>query len=102
MKEIINSMTSIYQLLPIYPVLQVGDKSKRIAEAGNLPNIDPERAVSALEFHREIEAAVKANGHNAYATVPFVGVQQPTLQSAKLEDGKIFVSPPTAVNYAKS
>lgn len=92
MKEIINSMTSIYQLLPIYPVLQVGDKSKRIAEAGNLPNIDPERAVNALSFHREIEAAVKGNNHNAYATVPFVGVQQPTLQSAELEDGKIFVS----------
>ena len=92
MKEIINSMTSIYQLLPIYPVLQVGNESKRIAEAGNLPNIDPERAVNALAFHREIEAAIKANSHNAYATVPFVGVQQPTLQSAQLEDGKILVS----------
>ena len=91
MKEIINSMTSIYQLLPIYPVLQVGDESKRIAEA-ELQNIDRQRATKALSFHREIETAVKANNHNAYATVPFVGVQQPTLQSARLEDGKISVS----------
>ena len=91
MKEIINSMTSIYQLLPIYPVLQVGDESKRIAEA-ELQNIDHQRTTKALSFHREIEAAVKANNHNAYATVPFVGVQQPTFQSARLEDGKITVS----------
>ena len=91
MKEIINSMTSIYQLLPIYPVLQVGNESKRIAEV-ELQNIDHQRATKALSFHREIEAAVKANSHNAYATVPFVGVQQPTLQSARLADGKIFVS----------
>lgn len=92
MKEIINSFNSIYQLLPIYPVLQVGNESKRIAEVANLPNIDRERAVSALAFHREIKAGVEANSHNAYATVPFVGVQQPTFQSAELKDGKIVVS----------
>ena len=92
MKEIINSFNSVYQLLPIYPVLQVGTESKRIAEVANLPNIDRQRAESALAFHREIEAGVKANGRDAYATVPFVGVQQPTLQSARLEDGKITVS----------
>ena len=92
MREIIGSLTSIYQLLPIYPVLQVGEDSKRIAEVTNLPNIDRDRAKQALAFHREIEAGVKANNHNAYATVPFVGVQQPTLQSAQFAEGKISVS----------
>lgn len=92
MKEIINSLTSIYQLMPIYPILQVDGASQRIAEVANLPNIDRERASMALAFHREIEAAVKANNHDAYATVPFVGVQQPTLQSAELSEGKIIVS----------
>ena len=90
-KEIINSFTSIYQLLPIYPVLQVNGASKRVAEVANLPNIDQERANQALAFHREIEAAVKTHP-DSYATVPFVGVQQPTLQSAEFTEGKITVS----------
>ena len=92
LKEIVNSFNSIYQLLPIYPILQVENQSKRIAEVANLPNIDRQRAVNALAFHRKIEAAIKANSHDAYATVPFIGVQQPTWQSAKLEDEKIVVS----------
>ncbi len=92
MREMLHSLTSIYQLMPIYPMLQVGSESKRVAEVSNLPNIDRERASKALAFHREIEAGVDANNHDAYVTVPFVGVQQPTLQSAELQDGKIMVS----------
>lgn len=92
MKEIIDSMTSIYHLLPIYPILQVDGKSKRVSEVDSLPNINQEKAKQALAFHREIEAGVKANNHDDYATVPFVGVKQPTFQSAEFNDGKISVS----------
>jgi hypothetical protein len=78
-------------------VLQIGNESHRIAEVSNLPNIVQNKAKDALAFHREIETAVNSNRQNskyldAYATVPFVGVQQPTLQSAELKDGKIIVS----------
>ena len=90
-RGIIDSLTSIYQLLPIYPILQVGSESKRVAEVANLPNIDQARAENALAFHREIEAAVKTHP-DSYATVPIVGVQQPTLQSAEFKNGKIIVS----------
>jgi hypothetical protein len=95
--EVMRSLTSIYQLLPIYKMLQVGNESHRIAEVSNLPNIVQNKANDALAFHREIEEAVKSNRQNsrylnAYATVPFVGVQQPTLQSAELKNGKIIVS----------
>ena len=92
MRDVISSLTSIYQLLPIYPILQVDGESKRVAEVASLPNIDQETAEKALAFHREIEAGVTANNHNAYATVPFVGVQQPTFQFAELDNGKITVS----------
>ena len=92
MREILNSLTSIYQLLPIYSVLQVDGSSKRIAEVDGLPNIDRQRAEQALVFHREIEAAVKDRDRDTYATVPFVGVQQPTLQSAEFKQGKLIVS----------
>ncbi len=92
LREIINSLTSIYQLMPIYPILQVDNASQRISEVEGLPNIDRTRAEQALAFHREIEAAVKANNHDAYATVPFAGVQQPTFQSAEFKNGKVIVS----------
>ncbi len=87
-----RSLTSVYQLMPIYKVLQIGNESHRIAEVANLPNISQEKAQNALAFHREIETAVNSNPQDTYATVPFVGVQQPTLQSAELRDSKIVVS----------
>ncbi|MGB3759284.1 MAG: lecithin--cholesterol acyltransferase [Rivularia sp. (in: cyanobacteria)] len=95
--EVMRSFTSVYQLFPIYEILKVGDKYHRIAEADNLPYIDKQRAANALAFHREIEAAVKANWNNEnyrnnYKTIPIIGIQQPTFQSALLVDGKLTVS----------
>ena len=95
--EVMRSFTSIYQLFPIYEVVKIGDKYHRIAEADNLPYIEKQRAADALAFHREIEAAVKVNWNNEdyrnnYKTIPIVGVQQPTFQSALLVDGKLTVS----------
>jgi hypothetical protein len=95
--EVMRSLTSIYQLLPIYEVVKIGETYKRIAEADGLPNIDKLRAQDALKFHREIEAAVEQNRkldayHQSFSIVPIAGVQQPTLQSALLENGKLAAS----------
>jgi triacylglycerol esterase/lipase EstA (alpha/beta hydrolase family) len=95
--EVLRSLTSVYQLLPIYEMVKVADEYKRIAETDNLPNIVKARAEDALAFHREIEAAVK--GHlqdetycKLFTTVPIAGIQQPTLQSAELINGQLKVS----------
>jgi len=95
--DVMRSMTSIYQLLPIYKVVNIDGGYHRIAEVDNLPNIDKLKAQDALSFHREIEAAV--NRHlqdeqylSSFATVPISGVQQPTLQSATLTNGKLTAS----------
>ncbi|MEO1558519.1 MAG: lecithin--cholesterol acyltransferase [Cyanobacteria bacterium J06632_19] len=95
--EVMRSLTSIYQLLPIYEMLQIGDDYHRIAETDNIPNIVKTRAADALAFHREIEAAVDRNikdenYKNDFRTIPIVGVQQPTLQSALLLNGTLTVS----------
>ena len=95
--EVMRSLPSVYQLMPRYSMLHVGDENKRIAEVENLPSINREKAKDALAFHREIESAVKTNRkdskyHELFATVPFVGVQQPTFQSAQFKDGKLTVS----------
>ncbi|MDZ8106422.1 MAG: lecithin--cholesterol acyltransferase [Nostoc sp. DedQUE12a] len=95
--EVMRSLTSIYQLLPIYEVVKIGESYKRIAEADGLPNIDKLKAQDALKFHREIEAAVKQHLNieeyrQSFTVVPIAGVQQPTLQSAILENGKLTAS----------
>jgi len=95
--EVMRSLTSIYQLLPIYEMLQIGNDYHRIAETDNIPNIVKTRAADALKFHREIEAAVdrnikNENYKNDFTTIPIIGVQQPTLQSALLANGTLTVS----------
>lgn len=95
--DVMRSFTSVYQLLPIYEIVRVGDRYHRISEIDNIPNVIQEKATDALMFHREIEAAVKRHiddekYRNSYATIPIVGVQQPTLQSALLTNERLTVS----------
>lgn len=88
---LLRSLTSVYQLLPIYPCYDGGDGTLvRVAETDGIPNMDRDRAAAALAFHREIEAAVA--GHEEedayrdrrYAIRPVIGTFQPTMQSARL------------------
>ncbi len=97
--EILRSLPSVYQLLPIYEMLDIDGTDYRVAEAPvALPNVNKEWAEDALKFHREIEYAV--NNHredteyllNGYKIIPFVGTQQPTLQSAHFVNGKVTAS----------
>jgi hypothetical protein len=95
--EVMRSLTSIYQLLPIYKAININGEYYRVAEADNLPNVDKFKAQDALKFHREIEAAVDQHLKDerylhAFTTVPISGVYQPTLQSATLIDGKLTAS----------
>ncbi|XQQ07547.1 MAG: esterase/lipase family protein [Leptolyngbya sp. IPPAS B-1204] len=94
--NVIRSLPSVYQLLPIYPMLDIDGVDVRIAEA-EIPNIDKTRAEKALKFHHEIQEHVTENLKNEdyrrlFTTVPIVGIQQPTEQSAMLQDGKFTVS----------
>ena len=98
LKEVIPSLTSIYQLLPRYKALKIGNDFYRIAESPvELPKIDRAKATDALKFHDEIDDAADANKNNptyrnTFVTCPIVGVQQPTKQSAELVNGVISVS----------
>ena len=104
--EVMRSFSSVYELLPIYPVIEAGGIYHRVAEMVGLPRqLDSLRARQALKFHRRIEAAVRRNRRDSayfkdgYKIIPIVGVRQPTLQSASLEDGRVVVSrqPPAGV-----
>ncbi len=89
LSTLLRSLTSVYQLLPIYPCVDVGAGLQRVAEV-DLPGVDRARATAALtDFHRAIEAAVGRRDPNAYAIHSVVGITQGTRQSGRLEEGRL-------------
>jgi pimeloyl-ACP methyl ester carboxylesterase len=97
--EVLRSLPSAYQLLPIYEMLDIDSTYYRIAEAPvALPYLNKTWAEDALKFHRKIEDAVDNHRNdaeylfNGYKVIPFVGTQQPTLQSAQFVNGKVTAS----------
>lgn len=99
LSPLLRSLTSVYQLLPIYPCVSVGGAPLvRVADAaaaGSLPHMDAQRAQAARAFHQEIQDAQAANAKDtAYAergpvVMPLVGIEQPTAQSAQVQGGKV-------------
>ena len=94
--DLVRSFTSLYQLMPIYEMLEIDGNYQRIAETDNVPGVDKEKAAQALAFHREIERAVSEHEDNDQyqhvRTIPIVGTHQPTLQSASLANGHLTAS----------
>ncbi|MEH2062396.1 MAG: lecithin--cholesterol acyltransferase [Nostoc sp.] len=96
--EVMRSFPSVYQLMPIYKILKIGNDYHRIAEAPvELPYIIKERAEDALKFHREIEDAVDRYQNDAaylksYKIIPIVGTKQTTFQSANFTAGKLTIN----------
>jgi pimeloyl-ACP methyl ester carboxylesterase len=97
---LLRSFPSVYQLLPIYPCIDVagGNGLQRIAAAagtGALPHVHPDRAAEARAFHQQIEDAQKANAaqddyhERGYKLLPVVGIEQPTFQSARAAGGTV-------------
>jgi hypothetical protein len=99
LSEVMRSFPSMYQLLPIYRALRVGEDYVRVAETAGVPGIDRTLAEDALVFHREIEAKVDEHRKDpdyldrGYVIVPVVGTRQPTLQSAVLAVGRVTAGP---------
>jgi len=95
---VIPTLTSVYQLLPRYRALKVGEKYYRVAQSPEaIPGVDLDKAKDALKFHNEIDDAADVNQENAvylksFVTCPVVGSLQPTMQSAKLSNGVISVA----------
>jgi pimeloyl-ACP methyl ester carboxylesterase len=94
----LRSFDSVYQSLPAYSF--VGSGAAPLVRVSDLclPNLDPERAAKAMEFHDAMtRARVTHANDEAYATSgtkvrPVVGISQPTWQSAVLEEGKLTLS----------
>lgn len=89
LSKLLRSLTSVYQLLPIYPCVDVGKGNERVAEV-DLPHVDRPRASAALhDFHRAIEAGAATHDVGAYAIHSVVGITQGTKQSARLDGDRL-------------
>lgn len=93
--DVVRSFTSVYQLVPSYPVLELNGTYIRVADTNKLPNVNPMRAKAARdEFHEVIrQSALQNRNASGYKqrTLPWVGTRQDTLQSALLEKGELVV-----------
>ena len=97
LSPLLRSLTSVYQLLPIYPCVDSGSgamqRVAQAAQAGLLGHVDVARATAARAFHQEIQDAQARNAKDAAyiasgpVLVPIVGIEQPTLQSVRVVDG---------------
>jgi hypothetical protein len=94
--EIGRSFTAIYQLLPTYPCYDDGNGGDlAYVDEADVPQLDATKAKAALDFHREIRAAV--DGHlqdqayldGRYGLGRVVGIKQPTQQSAVRDGNRI-------------
>ncbi|WP_406865129.1 hypothetical protein ABZO31_33630 [Streptomyces sp. HUAS MG47] len=92
---LLRSLTSLHQLVPVYKcVYGPGDEPVTPAKAG-LPGWQPGWTAHLTEFFGEMETAAAANradpAWDSRKAVyhPIVGMDQPTLQSARLTDGKV-------------
>jgi hypothetical protein len=96
LSKTLSSFTSVYQLLPAFECVDMGDgKLLRVGEAAEVPGVDEARAKDALAFYREMREARDANvkldeyKQTQYQIFPIVGVAQPTFQSASVDSGRL-------------
>jgi len=91
--DLLRSLTSVYQLLPVYPCVEFGNGYERVAELdGRVPGIDHDRATAALaEFHRAIENGVAAHDPRPYDIHAVVGITQGTKQSARWTGDRLLI-----------
>ena len=97
--ELSRSFTSIHQLMPTYPCYDGGDGRLVRVDEVDIPHLERAKAKAALDFHREIAAAVERhNGDPAYVEGGYdlariVGFKQPTYQSAVRDGDRIKLLP---------
>jgi hypothetical protein len=83
----------VYQLLPIYKCIDLGEGYVRPAETNDrIAGLVQSRAAEALAFHDEIVAGTQQHAAGAYAIHSVVGISQKTQQSARLDGDRIVIA----------
>jgi pimeloyl-ACP methyl ester carboxylesterase len=83
-----RSLPALYQLLPQYNCIEVGDGKRAGIAAAGCPEVDVQMLADATAFHDAINGAKAPE----YALQKVVGIRQPTLTTARLRAGGIVTS----------
>jgi hypothetical protein len=78
--KLVRSFPSVYQLLPTYECLDLGDGNLQTLSCIDVPSIGRSPIEEALAFHAQISAAIQKDPR--YRTFAIKGIDQPTRQSA--------------------
>lgn len=85
--DLVRSFPSVYQLLPTYPCLDIGNGEVQKLGTFDLPNINSGNVGEGLAFHGRLTANFVSP--SPYRIFAIKGIEQPTAQSAQFSDGKI-------------
>lgn len=89
---LVRSLPSMYQLLPIYGCIDVGPNSElQMIGDADVSALDASRVEDAVRFHNEIRGP--NSGTPAYDFSTVVGIEQPTMASARIRNGMVLPSP---------
>lgn len=89
LSDLLRSLPSVYELLPTYKCCVVDGKMMYLKDVA-IPHLDATKLSQATKFHDDIRNAVEARGTEFNQRVhPVVGTIQPTLQSARFENGVV-------------
>ena len=84
--EMMRSLSTMYEIMPIYEMVKIDDQYKRIVETTDIPNLPLHKAQDGRQFLDDINKAVESNRKdadyltNGYKFIPFVGTRQRTNQ----------------------
>jgi hypothetical protein len=93
--QTLRSLPSMYQILPIYPVIDRGTEVVRLSNTDVVPNLSRSKAAEGTKFLLDIADAVERNtglleyALNGYQMIPVVGTRQPTNQSLRVAGGRL-------------
>jgi len=94
--ELVRTFPSIYQLLPIYPIVTSADEPHKLSQVRELPGLNGQQmklVANGFAFHTEIRLAAEAHGQGTpYPIIPIVGHYQSTFQSVRIEHGTVQLS----------
>lgn len=82
LSPVLQSCTAVYQLLPIYEMMDVGNGDFARVDQVAIPNMDPDRARAAIhEFHGRMQPDKRNRDKPIHG---LIGDAHPTLQTAEL------------------
>jgi pimeloyl-ACP methyl ester carboxylesterase len=83
-----RSLPSLHQLLPEYACIEFGEQLLKTTET-KLPDLCERRVADAMSFHTELRDAESSRAASLDATHAIVGVNQPTVTTARIADGSV-------------